>query len=34
MELSGQLYAPADVPPGIHLRGDWVGPRAGLEAVE
>jgi hypothetical protein len=30
MEVSGQLHAPAALPPGI---GGWVGPRAGLDAV-
>jgi hypothetical protein len=35
MELGGQLYAPAALPPGkipgTHCTGDWVGPRAGLD---
>jgi len=30
MEVSGQLYVPAALSPGI---GGWVGPRAVLEAV-
>jgi hypothetical protein len=29
MEASGQLHAP-----GTHWIGGWVGPRAGLDAVE
>jgi hypothetical protein len=32
LELSGQLYAPAALPPGTHWIG-WVGHRAGLDAV-
>jgi hypothetical protein len=31
MEMSGQLHAPV---PGTHCIAGWVGPRAGLEAVE
>jgi hypothetical protein len=39
MEVSGQLHALADLPPGerapcTHCIGGWVGPRAGLDAVE
>jgi hypothetical protein len=39
MEVSGQLHAPAALPPGkespgIHWIGGWVGPRAGLDATE
>jgi hypothetical protein len=38
MEVSGQLHASAALPPekaaGIHWIDGWVGPRAGLEAVE
>jgi hypothetical protein len=30
MEVSGQLHAPAALPPGIH----WIDPRAGLDDVE
>jgi len=38
MEVSGQLHAPAALPPkerapGTHWIGGWVGPRAGLDAV-
>jgi hypothetical protein len=38
MEVSGQLRAPAALPPGkqppvIHWIGGWVGPRAVLDAV-
>jgi hypothetical protein len=25
---------PGEIPPGTHWIGDWVGPRAGLDAVE
>jgi hypothetical protein len=37
--VSGQLHAPAALPPGeratgTHWIGGWVGPRAGLDAVE
>jgi hypothetical protein len=35
MEVSGQLYSPADLPlkrsPGTHWIGGWVGPRTGLD---
>jgi hypothetical protein len=35
MRVGGQLHAPAALPlgkrPGNHCRGDWVGPRAGLD---
>jgi hypothetical protein len=39
MEVSGQIHAPAALPPGKehagkHLIGGWVGLRAGLGAVE
>jgi hypothetical protein len=39
MEVSGQLHAPAVLPPGegapgTHWIGGWVDPRAGLDAVE
>jgi hypothetical protein len=38
MEVSGQLHAPAALPPekdppGTHWIGGWVGPRAGLDMV-
>jgi hypothetical protein len=38
MEVSGQLHAPAALPPGKeplvpHWIGGWVGPRAVLDAV-
>jgi hypothetical protein len=38
MEVSGQLHAPATLPPrerdpGTHWVGGWVGPRAALDAV-
>jgi hypothetical protein len=38
MEVSGQLHAPAALPPGkepsgTHLIGDWVDPRAGVNAL-
>jgi hypothetical protein len=38
MEVNGQLRAPAALPsgkdpPGTHWIGDWVGPRAVLDAV-
>jgi hypothetical protein len=37
MEMSGQFQAPAALAPGrdprTHWIGDWVGPRAGLDAV-
>jgi hypothetical protein len=37
--MSGQLHAPAALPPGerrpdIHRIGGWVDPRAGLEDVK
>jgi hypothetical protein len=37
--VSGQLHAPAALPPGkitpgIHRTGGWVGPKAGLDEVE
>jgi hypothetical protein len=39
MEVSGQFYAPANLPqgdtaPGIHCTAGWVGPRVSLDAVE
>jgi hypothetical protein len=39
MEVSGQLHAsatlsPEESAPGTYWIGDWVGPRAGLDAVE
>jgi hypothetical protein len=39
MEVSGQLYALADLPPGertpgAHCIGGWMGPRTGLGDVE
>jgi hypothetical protein len=39
MEVSGQLHVPAALPrgeraPGTHWIGDWVGPRAVLDAEE
>jgi hypothetical protein len=39
MEVSGQLHAPAALPPGInspgtYYIGDWVEPKAGLDAVD
>jgi hypothetical protein len=33
MEVSGQLHAPAALPPGTHWIGGWVGHRAVLETV-
>jgi hypothetical protein len=38
MDVSGQLHAPATLPPGkallgTHWIGGWVGPRAVLDAV-
>jgi hypothetical protein len=33
MEASGQLHAPVALPPGTHWIGDWVDPRAVLDAV-
>jgi len=38
MEVTGQLHAPATLPPGeraplTHWIGDWMGPRAGLDAM-
>jgi hypothetical protein len=37
-EMSGQLHAPPDLPPGKEPPGarriGWVGPRAGTDAVE
>jgi hypothetical protein len=32
--MSGQLHAPAALPPGTHWIGGWVDPRAGLDDVE
>jgi hypothetical protein len=38
MEVSGQLHAPAALPPGkgpgTYWIGGWVGPRAGQDAME
>jgi hypothetical protein len=38
MEVSGQLHAPAALPPGkspgTHFIGGWVEPREGLENME
>jgi hypothetical protein len=39
MEVSGQLHAPATLPPwerapGTHCIGNWVSPRAGLNLME
>jgi hypothetical protein len=38
MEVSGQLHVMAALPPvknlSTHLVGGWVGPRAGLDALE
>jgi hypothetical protein len=39
MEVSGQLHAAAALtsgkePPGTHWAGGWVGPRAGVDAME
>jgi hypothetical protein len=39
MEVSGRLQAPTPLPSektatGTHWIGDWLGPRAGLDAVE
>jgi hypothetical protein len=39
MEVSGQLHAPAALPPGkeppgIHFIGRWMDPRAGLDDME
>jgi hypothetical protein len=39
MEVSGQLHAPAALPPGerapgTHSIGGWVGPTTGLDDVE
>jgi hypothetical protein len=36
MEMSVQLHVPAALPPGTNAleRGGWVGPGAGLDAVE
>jgi len=33
MGMSGQLYAPAVLPPGTHWLRGVVGPRAGLDVV-
>jgi hypothetical protein len=37
-EVSGQLHAPAALPPGkspgTHFIGGWVDPRAGLDDME
>jgi hypothetical protein len=34
MEVSGQLQAPAALISGTHWIGEWVGPIAGMDAVE
>ena len=38
MEVSGQLHAPAALPPGknliTHWIGSWVGPSAGMDVKE
>jgi hypothetical protein len=39
MEVSGEIHAPAVLPPrksqpGTHWKGGWVGPRADLDATE
>jgi hypothetical protein len=39
MKVSGspsvyRLFTPGDAAPGTQWIGDWVGPRAGLDAVE
>jgi hypothetical protein len=34
MEVTGQLHTTTALPPGIHWIGDWVGPRAGMDAME
>jgi hypothetical protein len=38
MEVNGQLHAPAALSrikiTGVHWIGGWVGPRAGLDALE
>jgi len=38
MEVGGQLHTPsalaAGKEPGTHWIGDWVGPRAGLDAMQ
>jgi hypothetical protein len=38
LEVSGQLHAPAALPPGKspgnHFIGGWVDPRAGLDDME
>jgi hypothetical protein len=32
--MSGQLHAPAALPPGTHFIGGWVDPRDGLDDME
>jgi hypothetical protein len=34
MEVNGQLHTPEKQAHGTHWIRDWVGPRAGLDAVE
>jgi hypothetical protein len=34
MEVSGELHAPDALTPGTNCIGDWVDPRAGIDAVE
>jgi hypothetical protein len=39
LEVSGHIHGPAALPPqkraaGTHWLGSWVGPRAGLDAME
>jgi hypothetical protein len=38
VEVSGQLHAPGALPPGkkplVHIKYDWVGSTAGLDALE
>jgi hypothetical protein len=34
LDVDGQLQPRGNIPFGTHLIGGWVGPRAGLDAVE
>jgi hypothetical protein len=34
MKVSGQFHTPAALPPGTHLIGGWVDPRAGMKDLE
>jgi hypothetical protein len=41
MEVDGQIHAPSALfpgkeppPPSTHLIGDWMGPKAGLDAMD